>query len=234
MLNQTILLRFIESRLGYKYRDLELDDNEIMQLITQETIPTFSRYFPHIHRIVVTQKDIVEGYRNIYYIDKEEAYERYDIINVKQVFLGQQSGGGYDKASVLGYGYGQGFGGAMAGAFKAPYNPVVFEFMPPNKLEIRPSALLAHFTVELNVVHPNHLSTIQPGLEMEFMQLALYDVQIALYRIRQRFNNLSTPFGSIELFIQDLEEASGKRDEMIDKFKQKFAFSSSRKKLFTY
>ena len=108
-------------------------------------------------------------------------------------------------------------------------NPVTFMFYPPNQIEIYPSFI--NGLVELNVVHDETLHTIPMNMKEYFMQLALADVKMALYQIRNRFNNMQTSFGTLELFIDDLQTGRDERNELIEKFKNSSIKTARRKKL---
>ena len=100
---------------------------------------------------------------------------------------------------------------------------------PPNQIEIYPSFITG--LVELNIVHDDTLHTIPLNMKEYFVQLALADVKTALYQIRNRFNNMQTSFGSLELFIDDLQTGKDERNELIEKFKIASMKTARRKKL---
>lgn len=241
MLTSTKILRYIEKKLGYKFNELELDHNDIIENIKEETLPLFSKYFPfQVKHTLNTVTDLVDGESNIFNIDNEYGLE---IINVSRLI---SSG-----SSSLGY-MGEGVTAPMhpvaiscnndpfMGQFTSDLssigrNPTTFRFIYPNKLEILPSTFgNTNIAVMLNCVHPDHFGTIPMNLQEFFLKLALYDTQEALYHIRHRIVNLQTSYGSIELFIDELQSASDKREELIEKFTQSYSKTAHRKKIFIH
>lgn len=232
MLTMTNVLRYIEANLGYRFRDLEIDDNEIEAAIINTTIPIFSSYFPcYYRRIIKAETDLVEGTYNQYYIDSTDPNEDYYILGVSRVFVSDIANMGYDRNAILGNNYSAGFGGVLKDAFRMPVNPLVFNFIPPNIVEIRPSCYQNTFVAEIKINHPSHLRTIHPGMEEEFKLLALYDISMYLFSIRNRFSDLQTPFGSISLSIDTLQEAASNRNELLQKFNANKHKASQRKKV---
>ena len=107
MLNQTTLIRELEMDLGYKFTDLEITHDEIMDIVKIRTLPTFSKYFPYQTRITIDRyKDQVPGYSNRYYLNTD-----YDIMNVNKLVTNNAkmdaSGSGLTGVAMRpGYDYG--------------------------------------------------------------------------------------------------------------------------------
>jgi len=93
---------------------------------------------------------------------------------------------------------------------------------------------MSNLLVELKAVHPAHMETVTVAMREHFMKLAYLDVASALFPIRQRFANMNTIYGSIELFMDKLAEAKDKRDELLEKFRVNFLKDSKRKKIYMY
>lgn len=232
MMNQTTLIRELEIDLGYKFTDLEIDHDEIINIIKLKTLPTFSKYFPYQTRITIdAQKDLVPGYNNRYYLRADT-----DIMNVNRLVTNNAkmdaSGSGLTGAAMRpGYDYGLSnfFERQIQADLASASNPVTFMFYPPNQIEIYPSFIAG--LVELNVVHDITLHTVPMNMKEYFMQLALADVKTALYQIRNRFNNMQTSFGTLDLFIDELQSGKDERNELIEKFKNASIKTARRKKL---
>ena len=75
--------------------------------------------------------------------------------------------------------------------------------------------------VEVKAVHPKHLRTISIDMRDQFTRLALDDVLISLYPLKHRFESMSTPYGSIQPFLEQVDNARGDRDELINEWKEK-------------
>lgn|GEM_PF-2390562 len=232
MLSPTKVLRNVEKKLGFKFNELELDAEEMMDNIRDETLPVFSKYFPFQEKIKLTREDGIEGERGLYYIKSE-----FEIINVNRII----SNGGYNTAIDNGRliprissNYEDPIGSQlMADIQSMVQNPITHRFIYPNKVEIMPSGTdVNSLTIILNCVHPEHFGTIPVNLQDQFLKLALLDTQEALYQIRHRFANLRTTYGDIELFIDDLQNASDKKEELIETFKSSVIKNPHRKKIF--
>lgn len=243
-INQTTVLRHIQRRLGYKFSDLELSPDEIIETITEETLPVFSKYFPYIDRIRVGDEQRVPGYSNIFYL--KSSFDT-DIINVNRVVgldLINSTGGGNGVDGNLMFATpraGSQFSAGgnnpidnqlMTDLLSMQSNPAVFQFYAPDRIEIKPNySSISQFLIELNSVHPNSMITIPTNLRREFMNLAYADVCESLYPIRMRFENLQTTFGSMNLFTDQLNEGMQSRQEIMEKFQESLIRNGKRKKL---
>jgi hypothetical protein len=234
MLNATLILRYLEKKLGYRFNDLEISPNDIIENIQTDSLETFSKYFPYVerHYIDVT-KDRVEQYQNQYYLKTD-----LQVLAVKQVFLGNNFGDGGDPYATARYcpKHNNFFDIQLRNDMASLSTvPVTFNFIYPNRVEIYPSNYTkGKILTELHCVHSKDFSTIPLNMKDEFLKLCLYDTQEVLYQIRHRFANLQTAFGNIELFIDDLQSAPDKKDELIEKWRRNAYKSSKRKKLYIY
>lgn len=233
MLNSTEVIRHIEKNLGFKLTDLELSHDEILQNIRSESLITFSKYFPYQERIRIDSKnDLAEGYNNIFYLNTEN-----EIININRIVSSSLLGANAVYDMLHPYAQNMLHGDPITRQLNmdlvsAVKNPITWSFIPPNKIEIAPSSYVTdNFIIVVNVVHPEHFGTIPTNLREIFLKLCLYDTQIALYNIRNRFSNLQTSFGNIELFIDDLRDAKDKKDELIEKMVNSSIRNPNRKKI---
>ncbi|WCS68238.1 hypothetical protein Goe21_01280 [Bacillus phage vB_BsuM-Goe21] len=230
MLSSTYILRFIEKKLGYKFNELEMDPDEIIDNIKEETLVTFSNFFPYQIEAIISNEDKVEGTGNQYYINTD-----YNILNVARMYdnttryfgaeLVPYSNNMIDPVSRQ----------IQADLSSMNRNPMTYQFTYPNIITITPALYTIRKTkLLLNVVHPDHFGTIPTNLQTEFLKLALYDTKEVLYQIRKRFANLQTAFGNIELFVDELQEATDRKQELLDKWRQNVAKQANRKKLYIY
>jgi hypothetical protein len=230
MLNTTKILRHIEKKMGYKFNELEISPEEIIENIQEETLVTFSKYFPYQTETVISDDTKVEGTSNEYYLETE-----FDILGVARVHdnYTMYAGGGllpYSTNMVDPMS-----GQWTADAISMNKNPLVYQFNHPNTVTVQPALYVMRDTkVLLNVVHPKHFGTIDTSLQDEFLKMAVLDTKEVLYQLRHRFANLQTAFGSIELFIDDLQDAPDKKEELLEKWRRNFAKRSNRKKLYIY
>lgn len=229
--NQTDLLQFINMELGAYIRPLELSNDELMKIVEVQTLTIFSKYFPHMELITVNFKhDSVPEKQGWYYINTD-----FIILGVARIYPSNFNASLYNNYSMT---YNEPVTAKMA-ADQMSYveNPLLWEFHSPNIIEIFPKYWQytnTNFGVQIKVVHPIHLKTIPPNLFDHFRELAKLDVFIALGKIRKYYSTISTTFGNIELFLDELNDAKSERKELIEKFQSKYSRYHKRKKLFIY
>lgn len=229
MLNNTKVLRHIEKKLGYKFTDLEIDENEIIDEIKQNTLRVYSKYFPYITKVDITTAEKIDGKYNRFLIDPDGL----EIMSINRLITGNME---YVDPSIITRPNYQAdiFSSIMANdMYSMVRNPITFRFLEPNIVEVYPSVIgLTNIVLFVNAIHPDHLGTIRANMEDQFLKLAVLDVKDALYQIRHRFANLTTPYGSIELFIDDLQEAESKRDELLEVWRRQSNKNANRKRIF--
>jgi len=240
MLTETEVLRYIERRLGYKFMDLEIDPKEIIETIQMETLPTFSKFFPYIVNVYVNDLDKVTGYTNRWHMKTPNDVE---IININRVV-------GLDLINDVSLNTGNDgmmFGTpragtatmgnpidnqAMADIYSLQRNPTLYHFYHPDIIEISPNyTSMQTYQVILNCVHDKSFTTIPVNMREWFLKLALIDAADTILPLRNRFQSIQTTYGSIELLVDQLQELSGQRDELMDKFMQNINRQSNRKKI---
>jgi len=223
----TDCLRYINRRLGTMRQEIELTDDEMMEIVLNESLVTYSKFFPYRYRMLITAKDSIGGgYSNTYLIPNED---RLEIFGIHRVYL--------DNVNQ--------FGGTVLPIVNDPFTsqllndylssvitPTTFEFQPPNIVTIRPKIEIAGSAMlEVKAVHPKHLKTI--GIEMrdEFYKLAYYDILQSLYPLRHRFESLNTPFGVIQPFLEEIDQAEANRRELLDSWRENMLRQANVKKL---
>lgn len=234
MLTESSLLQNIELDLGYKYTDLEITHEEIMNIIKLRTLPDFSKYYPYQERIRINSKeDIVEGYVNRYYLKTDN-----EIMNINRVIGNARSGFGDIVVGTPNPTSGYGIGGSLIegdafATLQGFTNPNTYQYIHPGMIEFTPNFNNAdYYLVVCNVVHPSNLTTIPSNMQDHFRTLATLDVKSSLYLIRNRFANLQNNFGSIELFVDELSSARDERKEFIEFLSNNTIKTAHRKKLF--
>jgi hypothetical protein len=111
--------------------------------------------------------------------------------------------------------------------------PVTFNFYPPNQVEIFPKYYLPdNLDLQIKVVHGDDLFTIPISLKDEFIKLALIDVKASLYPILKNYDQINTPYGTINLNISDYEGMEDKRKDLEDNWTTKFMKEPLRQKIF--
>jgi len=227
-LSPTDVLQYININLGATIQQIEISEEDIMQVIYSQTLPSFSIYYPNYQLIHVSIKhDAVPNRVNAYYLKTD-----LEIIGVSKVLIDRYFSNG--EAYINDYGSTSILNRQIAADLSSMYiQPVTFEYEPPNIISIFPkNRFIFDFNCQLKTVHPKHLQTIPFSYRNEFLECALYDVRIALYPIRQRFSTINTTFGNVELFMDKLESAFDDKKQLLEKWRENFNKSSRKKKMF--
>jgi len=228
-MNPTTVLKTIKRKIGASRRPIPLSDEDIMDTIFEDTLPVFSNYFPlFIPFTVKASQYKVKDQVGVYFID---IGDELDILGISKIFktesqIALQPRMQHHRDDLFSM-------QAMSDLVSATYVPETFKFIPPNKVEVFPKYINdTDFMLELKLVHPRHLTTIPLSLREEFLKLAEYDVKISLYAILKHDNNLNTAFGTIDLKLEDLENAEDKRESLIETWDTKYLKEPNRKKIF--
>lgn len=226
--SQTSLMRYIKRHLGASHRPLPIDDEEIIEIINDESLVTYSKYFPYLYDITVTPNDAVPGTTGRYFIDVD----------------GLEVLGIFNTYRTSGNPFLEGFPGQYVNPTDGIQNqlinnlasytqvPTTFEFLPPNVMEIFPKYIYnENIMVTVKCVHPSHLATIPLSMRDEFYKLCLYDVKIALWHILKQYSGLNTAVGSIDLKIEDYEAAEAERKDLLERWDEHYNKDALRKKI---
>jgi hypothetical protein len=226
-LNPTVVMRRLGVELGLSHMDAELADFDMMNVVYEVTLPTFSDFFPYKIMVQVSHdKDLVDGYMGRYYLRTN-----FEILGISKLFIDDYQIKSLQNQTYYDY-------NPFTVAMKQNMEPFVTgmvtpKFHHPNQIELFPKHYAyGNFSVELKVMHPRHLATIPLNLREEFLELAVIDVKSALYPIRKRFQSMSTPFGSIELNIEDLQSAVDRRRDLLEKWTAKLLKTGNLKKIY--
>jgi hypothetical protein len=231
-INPTSLLRHIKRKIGASHRPLPLSDEEILDTIYQETIYTFSNYFPFMYNVNINAgRDQAPGQEGVYILNTDGL----ELIGVAKFFrgYGMYSGEFYPNFQSQDFFMGQ----MSADLSSAMQVPDTFEFIPPNRVEIFPKYANANaydmmFTVKC--VHPQHLGTIPVALRDQFFRLAELDTKVSIYPILKNYDQLNTAYGTIDLKIEDFEQAEDQRRELLEVWDQQYFREAGRKRIWVY
>lgn len=247
--DMSLLLTKLERRLGLipisPSLPKEFSKPAWADVIMDDTIRTFSRYFPNKIRFVVNDETCVkriEDHKTVYYI-KEELIEGVKLLGVQDidwqdtsadnVSLGQTAGYGY---YVPNYGSVQetltSYMGYQTAADNASLynNNIYLDFQFPNKIWISRAGNLdinlTQFVVKLLVEH-NTLATISPTKMEIFEALAQADIANFLWKNLRYYDGLETIYVNIDLKLNELEQEAGKREQVIDKLENSYVSAAN-------
>lgn len=228
------VLNKIERRLGVKMLNLPealAKDKWASEVIANETLDTFSRYYPHALTYVLnTTTPMVDGY----YLIDEDVCDSTEIIGVKDIDWELFSQiGSYQSGSFGSYGSFQSFQYGIDDIALAQgrsdissmfNNQIIVEFKEPNMIKIENvigsnlNPMMKEIPITLLVKHPINLMTISQTMMEVFEDLAQADVAIFLYENLKYFDGLETVFANVDLKLSDMEaKATSKRDEVVQK-----------------
>lgn len=230
------LLDKIERRLGCRNLNLppQFDKNTWGTVIEQDTLSTFSRYFPHKIEIMIDENHLSRKEPCTYLIDESDVPGDIEIIGVSDISwknlynnpraASAQYGmyGAYDGYSLTSF---EDFAlTQLAADSSSLFNSGIYlEFEPPNKIRLRGAinqdlgSSLRRFPIEVFLKHPLNLQTIHPTKMEVFERLAKDDVATFLHGELKVYDNLPILFGGeVELHLEIIEEAMNDRDNVMD------------------
>lgn len=228
------LLDKIERRLGTKTLQLPehlCKDVWADQVIANETLDTFSRFFPN-QMTVILDKSMRVG--NGWYVIDSLVDDSIEILGIRDVnwpslsqdALAQHEAQGYGIYSVLptDYSYDDIAAIQMRADITSIFlNQIFVDFQPPNKVRLTSvydtdvSKGLKSYPIDLYIKHSTNLMTIPPTMMETFENLAQADVARFLYEGLKYFDGLETVYANLDIKLSDLETEAGKRDDIVEK-----------------
>lgn len=237
--DMTLLLNKISRRLGTIPLEPHLPEycnkESWAKIIMEDTIVTFSRYFPNKFKMVINDTTCYKKYDNqkvLWYYIKDEILNGAKLLGIQDIdwmdtssnnaSLGASSVGNYfypafscpiaTYESVIGL--------QMAADFNSLYNRGIWiDFQYPNHFALRgignTNYNLNSFSVNLLVEHCS-LSTISPTKMEVFEKLATADIANYLYQNLKYYDNLESVFLSIDLKLNEINDIANKRDQIIE------------------
>lgn len=248
--DMTALLKKISRRLGLlplvPHLPEELNMEAWADTIMEDTIVTFSRYYPHRFPLVINEdtcdKKTEDG--TVYYYIKDEVLQGVKLLGVMDIdwtnhtannaSLGATSlGGGYfypsfacpeaTFESILSL--------QMQADMSSLYNRGIYiDFQYPNRFALKglgnTNYDLDSFVMILLVQHCS-LSTISPTKMEVFEKLAQADVAKFLYMNLRYFDNIETIYVNIDLKLSELQDEAGKREQVVEEIEQSYVSTSN-------
>lgn len=239
--NMTNLLNKIEMRLGTKPLNLpdDISKDKWADVIKNDTLVTFSRYYPHAFKYQLGPEDKKNGY---YYLD-EDFVGGSKILGLRDISwedfatdsMGIQENAGYGIYDFLGANYGMMDVALiqMRADHMSLFNNGIYPvFEPPNKIRLQSATCndiggISKFHVWILLEHNPNLTTISPTQMETFESLAQADIAQFLYRYLKYYDQLQTVYATIDLKLQDLETEANKREEIINNIKDSYVSASN-------
>ncbi len=225
-LTGTQVLRYINRMLGTVLQELEISEEEMMRVVFQESLPTYSKFYPYKYRLVVNAENVVTGKNNTYNIPNSDNLE---IIGIHKVYISNMTQFG---STMIPLSYNPFESQIFNDFVSMSVTPLTWMYMPPDRIEIYPKIInLNSAVLEVKAHHPKHLKTIPMNMRDEFLKLCLYDVLLSIYPLRKRFENFNTPYGSIQPFMEMVESAKGDKEELIERWRSNFLKDDTAKRI---
>jgi len=231
MLNPNLVLKHIKRQLGFPVMKIELNDEQILELVREESIKEWSYYSPHINKMSVNLQQAtikVPGRGNEYYLNEPDGRE---ILNVKEIYFDQSDlyihghppFGPFNEFQIREFALAasQAMNTKMFSSFD-----ITFEFRHPNIVRISPIPTNHQriITVEYERMTEEDFSEIPNDVHRLFLDLATADVMIMIGRLRKKYGGgtLRTPFGEIPLEAEIHDEGKELKREVIEKLERLF------------
>lgn len=225
----TLLLNKIERRLGLSVLTLpeELSKDNWHTIIEEDTIPTFSRYFPHKITTIIDNTCEKDGF---FFIDKDVP-EGCKILGVKDIdWQAYRVDPRFDRYGInfstydfisRDYSIDDVAFSQVAADYLSLFNLGIYiEFDYPNKIKLvsvngSPVSRYRPFPLQIFIEHPKNLMTISPTMMEIFEQLAQSDIAIFLYQNLKYYDGQDTVYMQLDLKLETLQEWANKRDDII-------------------
>ena len=109
---------------------------------------------------------------------------------------------------------------------------IYIEYREPNMFRLiglvnQPVIQMRRFTVSVLLKHPDSLNTISPTKMETFEELARADVAEFLCKNLKFWDQMETVFTTVDLKLQDLEEAASNRSNIVDKLEQTYVTAAN-------
>lgn len=238
MININLLVNHVKARLGATHRNLELNDEAIMNCLQEETLKTLSVYHPFFCQMTLNLKENeVMPMSNTYFLPARLG-DDFDIVGVELVIpvaTGAAANNmffipaGSDIQSIVSSLAMTKLANSMAAT---TINPDTFEFIPPNMLRLYNNFSLSNVVIVARTTHKRDFSTFPFGMLELIKDLAYYDVAMDIYGIRKYFSNIQTLFAQINLDTDMLSSIPDKRTELIERMRTRQLRYSKTKKIF--
>lgn len=243
--NMEKLLRKIERRLGTRPLNLpeHLSVTNWAEVIIDESLDTFSRYFPNkiLYNVSTSYKD-QNGY---YLIDEDFIPGDVTILGVRDLSFEKLAQSLNSLSHLSSYGHTDYYNATysvedlmmtqMAADHSSMFNRGMFvEFEYPNRIKVTNStgndimSMMHEFPVELLIKHSDNLATLSPTMMETFEQLALCDVAAFLYNELKYYDNLETVFGNVNIRLDDIREKAERREDLVNKLEENYVTAANK------
>lgn len=231
-------MKKIVRKLGLGALNLEEYYPLILETLQEETLPTFSQFFPYTYIIEKDlSKDKAEDAPNggkIYYLkDKFLEESNLDVISVMDV-----QGASYFQewnAPLQTFNVDAMILEGQASTIRSLLNISTksFKFLPPNRIELRGYEGTDTIKIMVKIPYPN-FAFLPESTNISLERLALLDVKVVLYPELKMYDKLETADGNIDLKIDSWENAEDQRNDLLDNWMNKAYPNMAMHRPYTY
>lgn len=234
----TKLLDKIERRLGTRALNLPSDNPDMSKnywatIIKEDTLPTFSRYFPYKFPYIVNSNT---PRKDGYYLIDESIVGGLQILGVKDInwqsfstdSLVQQTGYGYYLPVLNNYSLDEVALAQTQLDTMSLFNKGFFtEWVPPNRFRVTNSmnvdggTVFNNFKVDILIEH-NDILTIAPTKMEIFEKLAMADIATYLYNELKYYEGVETVFANTDMKLSDIQDKANMRDDVISRLEESY------------
>lgn len=237
----TLLLNKIERRLGLLVLNLpeNISKDTWHTIIEEDTIPTFSRYFPYKLTVIIDNTCEKDGF---FFIDRDLP-EGCKILGVKDVdWQAYRVDPRFDRYGInfstydfisRDYGIDDVAFSQISADYLSLFNLGIYiEFEYPNKIKLvsvngSPVSRYRPFPLQVFIEHPSNLMTISPTMMESFEQLAQADIATFLFQQLKYFDQQDTVYMQLDLKLDTLQEWMNKRDDIVRQLEEAHTTTSN-------
>ena len=224
------LLKLLKQQTGIYSIALPVTDIKLFEdVIIDDTLPTFSTYYPAVIQVPVDLNQIrIKNDRDNTVSDVSNIYEIPNIVpqDSGREILGIESIVPFNdmryQSVTSAYETIESFQalalaqtiGDLSSAMEPPFIP---EFIPPNRFRIQNGTYYKdRVIIKVEISYSEELYDIPMSLRQSFFKLALLDVKRYLYHNLKYWDGFETAVARFNLKIEDWADAEGKREELIN------------------
>ena len=197
-------------------------DEAIYTILKEITIPTFSVYSPNNQSIYLNMNDL-----NI--LERQASYIKFllpdfgddkKVLYLHKVSYNETDPSGMSIYYGAPYYSGEIYSSLMAAnASNQMMRPIIptisFDFRAPRTVLLYNVIASSSLKFDLGFEHDLTMATIPESCRESFMKLAICDVKANLYPTIKHYNEINTAIGTINLKIDDWQNADDERKELL-------------------
>jgi hypothetical protein len=228
MLDWNKILRYVKGRCSLPSGYIEKNDEEIKEWILENSLETFSRYYPDVTTtgIDVGKPEHIYYKRDKCYLIKDE--EDLPIYGIKECYFPSQNHfiEGHPTTGVWQFSDMKWWSlETFKSRFFHKYSRFnyTYDFIHPNIVRIPTNMQPQNFVVEYERRHPEDLRTIPAAHENIFKDLALADIKLLIGEIRMQYSEIQTPIGTIPINGQAIyDQGERLKENLIQKIEDDY------------